>query len=233
MVATQPPDGSGLLTISMARPPGASVICRVALPSLTLRMMAAQNASTSPSNEPVSARCAISRCMRAALLGDVGRQAEHVDIGLVADDDARRCIVEHEALRDIVHGGAQMTPFRGQRPVKPLMALQQQPDRTAPGRRQRRAARIRARSRSQSPCRRRCRRQARRRRVRATSASASAVGGTNLVGLPRPTRRAAIDRALVCRTCSCLPLILASLRKQVEVALGLAVSGGLKVQRQS
>jgi hypothetical protein len=65
----------------------------------------------------------------AALLGDVGRQAEHVDIGLIADDDVGRGVVQHETLRDVVHGGAEMTPFRGERAVKSLMTLQQQSDR--------------------------------------------------------------------------------------------------------
>ena len=40
----------------------------------------------------------------AARLRHIGRQPEHVDIGLVADHDARRSVVEHKALRDIVHG---------------------------------------------------------------------------------------------------------------------------------
>jgi hypothetical protein len=63
MVATHPPPFSGRLMISIARPPGASVSCRVALPSDTVLMIALQNSSTSPSNDPVSFRWAISRCM--------------------------------------------------------------------------------------------------------------------------------------------------------------------------
>ena len=65
----------------------------------------------------------------AALLRDVGRQAEHLDIGLVAGHNPGRCVVEHEALRDVVHGGAQMTPFLGERTMKPLIAFQEQADR--------------------------------------------------------------------------------------------------------
>ena len=91
-------------------------------------MMAAQNASTSPSNDPVSLRCCDQPLHGAARFGDVRRQSEHVEILLVADDDARRGVVEHEALRNIVDGGAKMAPFGGQRSIEVLMTPEQQTD---------------------------------------------------------------------------------------------------------
>ena len=99
-----------------------------ALPSDTLRMMALQNASTSPSKDPVSLRCCDQPLHGAAWLGHIRRQSEHLDIGLVADDDARRCIIENKALRDIVHGDDELAPLRRQPLIGQSMAPQQQTD---------------------------------------------------------------------------------------------------------
>jgi hypothetical protein len=55
-------------------------------------MMAPQNSSTSPSNDPVSLRC---------------RQPEHIEIAPVAYGNACKAVVDDEALRDIVDGGVE------------------------------------------------------------------------------------------------------------------------------
>ncbi len=47
----------------------------------------------------------------AALFDHLRRQSEHLDIGLVADDDPRRCVIENKALRDIVHGDRELAPL--------------------------------------------------------------------------------------------------------------------------
>ena len=44
----------------------------------------------------------------AAGLDDIGREAEHVDIALVADDEAPRGIEQQQALRHVVDGGVEM-----------------------------------------------------------------------------------------------------------------------------
>ena len=64
----------------------------------------------------------------AAWLGHIRRQSKHLDIGLVADDDRRRCIIKHKALRDIVHGDAEVTPLRRQPLIGQSIAPQQQTD---------------------------------------------------------------------------------------------------------
>ena len=65
---------------------------------------------------------------RAALFGDVRRQAEHLQIRLIADDDARGGVVQHEALRNVIDGDAELTLFRGQRSIDPLVRHQQATD---------------------------------------------------------------------------------------------------------
>ena len=128
MVATQPPPFSGLLTISIARPPG------------RFGELAGRLAERHVANDGGAERLdvAVERSGFLAVLdqplhgaagfGDVRRKPEHVEILLVADDDARRSVVQHEALRNVVDGGAKMAPFGGQRPVEVLMTLQQETD---------------------------------------------------------------------------------------------------------
>ncbi|MEH2621608.1 hypothetical protein V1285_006554 [Bradyrhizobium sp. AZCC 1620] len=62
----------------------------------------------------------------AAGLGHIGRQSEHVEIGLVANDDPRRCIIENKTLRDVVHGNRELAPLRRQPPVGQSITSQQQ-----------------------------------------------------------------------------------------------------------
>jgi hypothetical protein len=64
----------------------------------------------------------------AAGFGDIRRQPEHVAILLIADHDARRAVVQHEALRNVADRRVKMAPFGGQRPVEVLMTLQQNTD---------------------------------------------------------------------------------------------------------
>ena len=47
----------------------------------------------------------------AARLDDVGRQAEHVDVAPVAGDDARRCVIQHQALRSCCSGRCRAAAF--------------------------------------------------------------------------------------------------------------------------
>jgi hypothetical protein len=65
---------------------------------------------------------------RAARPGHVGREAEHVDVGLVADDDARRRVVEDQSLRNVVHGGREVTTLDRKPLVRDLMPFQHQED---------------------------------------------------------------------------------------------------------
>jgi hypothetical protein len=62
----------------------------------------------------------------AAGLGHVGRQSEHVEIGLVANDDPRGCIIENKALRDVVDGNRELAPLGRQPLIGQPMASQQQ-----------------------------------------------------------------------------------------------------------
>ena len=50
----------------------------------------------------------------AARLHDLCRQIVHVEIALVADDDARRGVIQHEALRHVVQRGVEPVLFRFQ-----------------------------------------------------------------------------------------------------------------------
>jgi len=70
----------------------------------------------------------------AAGLDHVGRQSEHVEIGLVANDDPRGCIIEHEALRDIVDGNRELAPL-GRQPLigQPIAPHQQTGDHSQDG----------------------------------------------------------------------------------------------------
>ena len=65
---------------------------------------------------------------RAAGLRDIRRQSEHLNIGLVADHDPRRCVIENKALRDIVHGDTELAPLGRQPLAGQAMAPQQQSD---------------------------------------------------------------------------------------------------------
>jgi hypothetical protein len=65
---------------------------------------------------------------RAAGPGHIRRQSEHLDIGLIANDDARRCIIENKALRDIVHGNTELAALSREALIGRPMALEQQPD---------------------------------------------------------------------------------------------------------
>ena len=47
----------------------------------------------------------------AAGLGHVRRQSEHVEIGLVANDDPRGCIIKNKTLRNVVHGNPELAPL--------------------------------------------------------------------------------------------------------------------------
>jgi hypothetical protein len=65
---------------------------------------------------------------RAAGICHIRRQTEHLNIGLVAHDDPRRCVIQNKTLRDIVHSNGEMAPL-GCRPlIGQAMASQQQAD---------------------------------------------------------------------------------------------------------
>ena len=64
----------------------------------------------------------------AARLDHLRRQPEHLDIGLVADDDPRRCVIENKPLRDVVDGDCKLAPLRGQPLLGQPMAQQQETD---------------------------------------------------------------------------------------------------------
>ena len=64
----------------------------------------------------------------AALFDHLRRQAEHLDVTLVADDDPSRRVVKHEALRDIVHGDAEVSLLHREPPARQPVTLQQQAD---------------------------------------------------------------------------------------------------------
>ena len=64
----------------------------------------------------------------AARFDHLRRQSEHVEIGLVAGNDPRRCIIEHKALRNVVDGDRELTLLRRQPLARQSMVLQQQAD---------------------------------------------------------------------------------------------------------
>ena len=65
---------------------------------------------------------------RAARLRHIRRQSKHLYVGLVADHDARRRIIENKALRDVVHGNDELAPLRRQPLIGQSMMPQQQTD---------------------------------------------------------------------------------------------------------
>ena len=100
------------------RPSAAFRSRTVTLPCATFRRTVEQNSSTSPSNDPVSLRCWIrSRKWQPGFTTSVDRSV-HIDVALVADDDAGGCVVQHEALRHVVERGVEPVLFRFQPPLR-------------------------------------------------------------------------------------------------------------------
>ena len=74
----------------------------------------------------------------------LGRQPEHLEIRLVADHDAGRGVVEHEPLRDIVHGDRKLASLRRQSLFRQFDGAAPTARRKWRGSRPRRAERIHA-----------------------------------------------------------------------------------------
>ena len=125
-VATHPPSASGSLTTWTERPSG--VVMTIAFRWPMSRSTRSTYWSTSPVNDPVCLAVGDHVAETAARLDDIGRQAVHVEIALVADDEALRRIEQQQALRHVVDGGVEPLLFQRQPLPRPAVLLRELAD---------------------------------------------------------------------------------------------------------
>ena len=112
-VATHPPSASGSLTIWIERPSGVSMIM-ACLPSADVAQHAAQQFVDVAGEGSGGLAMRDDVAESAARLHDLRRQAVHLDIALVADDEPLRRIEQQQALRHVVDGGVEALLFQPQ-----------------------------------------------------------------------------------------------------------------------
>ena len=126
-VATHPPSASGSLTTWIERPSGVSMImalsharCRAARRRTVLVDVADERSGFLAVRDHLAEA--------AARLHDLRRQAVHLDIALVADDEPLRRIEQQQALRHVVDGGIETLLFQPQPLLRQPVLLRQLAD---------------------------------------------------------------------------------------------------------